>query len=392
MCDGDSSSSEVDKDGNHTEQGPSIRDIGNRSGSVSVLTRILFFLFEETVPKHAQHKRLDADSNALFDETLQDRIFNMQMKVRAVYGEFIGTFCFFLLVFAAIANAYESGWDKASTSIAVGLAAGLQLVALILCFSGISGANFNPVVSLTLWATRKQSMRICIYYMIAQLLASIAAVGAMAACYTSPAGGLFDALAVTPRDDASAVNVFFSELFSTFILVYVIFTVAFEESEAPDAIARIKKDPRTMRFCDSNGLILYSSSSSSRGGFAPFAIGFAVLALAFFGGASGASMNPARMFGPAVISGKWDMFHVYLLGEITGALLAGGSVVYGQNLPLRRPQAEQRCGPDDRSCKRIDTRCCSGMGVADVDGARLPIVCNSGAGDTSMAIDDHTSL
>ncbi|XP_029801561.1 aquaporin-8, partial [Suricata suricatta] len=65
-------------------------------------------------------------------------------------------------------------------------------------------------------------------------------------------------------------------------------------------------------------------NEKTRGPLAPFSIGFAVTADILAGGAvSGACMNPARAFGPAVMASHWDFHWVYWLGPLLGSLLVG---------------------------------------------------------------------
>jgi len=76
---------------------------------------------------------------------------------------------------------------------------------------------------------------------------------------------------------------------------------------------------------NSYGLTLYSTSPQTKTGFAPFAIGFTVGFLTLIGGTvSGGAFNPARVFAPALFSGKWTHQWVYWLGDLSGAACAAG--------------------------------------------------------------------
>jgi MIP family channel proteins len=156
----------------------------------------------------------------------------------------------------------------------------------------ISGGQFNPAVSLALLATGKMPARDALMYVVTQLVAAtlasfllVALFGkdAVAAGTPAPGGGL------------SALEAMVMELVLTFILLFVIFGVAVDK-RGPNVLA---------------GLL----------------IGLTVTLDILFGGPyTGASMNPARSFGPALASGKWVDHWVYWVGPLVGGVLA--AVVY----------------------------------------------------------------
>ena len=68
-------------------------------------------------------------------------------------------------------------------------------------------------------------------------------------------------------------------------------------------------------------------NEKTRGPLAPFSIGFSVTVGILAGSAvSGACMNPARAFGPAVVASHWDFHWVYWLGPLVGSLLVGALI------------------------------------------------------------------
>ena len=71
-------------------------------------------------------------------------------------------------------------------------------------------------------------------------------------------------------------------------------------------------------------LTIYTTSGNTKAGFAPVAIGFTLGFLGLIGGSvSGGAFNPARAFGPAILSNNWNNHWIYWLGDFVGAGLAG---------------------------------------------------------------------
>lgn len=257
------------------------------------------------------------------DDTVAGKQGRRKVMWRAIYGEFVGTVMFFTPIFGCLANSIRNDWDPSFTNMTAALVSGLNLVMAIMCFSNISGAVFNPAISFSLWITKKLSNRKFIFYCIVQLLASIFAMFLIFCTFPRP-HEVYKVCTVRPGPDTDSGRVFMTEFVATFILTYTAFTIAFEEADM-----QRKSTMSVQAIHDSDGLTLYSSAPTSKSGFAPFAIGFVVFSLSMFGGSSGISMNPARMFGPAIFSGHWESFYIYTLAEFAGAGAAGLIVVYG---------------------------------------------------------------
>jgi aquaporin NIP len=193
----------------------------------------------------------------------------------------------FALVFAGcgaiVANAEYGG---ALGAVGVSLAFGLVVMAMVYATGHLSGAHINPAVTLAFTVTRHFPAREAVVYVAAQLAGAIAAALALAAVWTGKPAALG---ATVPTVAAGSALVY--ELILTAILMFVIVAVA-TDTRAVGAAAAI-------------------------------AIGGAVGLDALFGGpVTGASMNPARSLGPALVAGEWTAFWVYVVGPLTGATLA----------------------------------------------------------------------
>lgn len=202
-------------------------------------------------------------------------------------AEFIGTFA---LVFAgpgaAVVNAYTNG---GVTPVGVGLSFGLVVGAMIYAIGHISGAHINPAVTLAFTVTRHFPRRDVLPYMLTQLAGAAAASLVTKGLY----GNTAHLGATLPSHGAGQACVL--EIVLTFFLMFIIMAVATDVRAQGEAAA--------------------------------IAIGgYVALAATFAGPIAGASMNPARSFGPALVSNDWTAWWVYWVGPIAGAL--AGALAY----------------------------------------------------------------
>lgn len=192
-------------------------------------------------------------------------------------------------------NAFNVGIDMAAW-VAIALAFGLAVIAMIYCFGHISGTHINPSVSIALWATKRFPTQDMIAYVIAQCAG--ASLGSLAVVGVWGARAIPTGLAATGMfDGVSYGQAILCEGIGTFILMLTIM------GSAVDA--------------------------RCRGGFAGLAIGLVVVAdIIVFGNITGAAINPARAFGPYLIDSllggpiSWSQYPIYLIGPIGGAVLA----------------------------------------------------------------------
>ena len=203
----------------------------------------------------------------------------MSGSVQALIAEAIGTFLFFFI--AAGAALVVTG-DPAAALLVVALAHGVVLAVLVSSLGAVSGGHFNPAVTLGLWIAGKIDVGRGLAYMVAQLLGGAAAGFALAYFFGSVAGAV-PALG-QGVDVAEGIAL---EAIMTSVLLFAVFGTAV--------------DPRGPRI---GGL----------------AIGLAVAVDILFGGSlTGAAMNPARWFGPAVAAGAFDNWYVWWIGPFLGA-------------------------------------------------------------------------
>jgi aquaporin NIP len=197
----------------------------------------------------------------------------------------------FALVFAGCgAIVADASYDGVLGAVGVGLTFGLIIMVMIYATGHLSGAHINPAVTVAFTLTRHFPAREAVAYVAAQLVGAVA--------------GALLLLGVWPDEPASlgatvpsvgAGSAFVYEMFLTAILMFVIMAVA-TDTRAVGAAAAI-------------------------------AIGGTVGLDALFGGpVTGASMNPARSFGPALVSGEWTDFWLYVAGPLAGATL--GALAY----------------------------------------------------------------
>lgn len=202
-------------------------------------------------------------------------------------AEFIGMFAFVFVGSGAIMTARMS--QSPAGLLEVALAHGLTMAVMVSATMRISG-HINPAVTLGLLVTRRIEPMMAALYIVAQILGAIAAAYALKATFpeavfaATRGGGQAIAL------DVTGAQAFLLEAIATFFLVFVVFGTVVD-----------------LRGPKIGGL----------------AIGFVIAAdILVIGPLTGASMNPARSFGPAVASGVYEAQLLYWFAPITGGLVA----------------------------------------------------------------------
>lgn len=196
--------------------------------------------------------------------------------------EFIGTFFLVLSI----------GLSVTGNSPMAPLAIGATLMVMVYMGGHISGAQYNPAVSLALLLRGKLSAADFVPYIITQLLGATAAAGAVFAIV----GKTF---APAPGETVTALEALHVEILYTFALALVVLNVA-------------------------------TAPATKGNSFYGLAIGFTIVGAAFAGGpVSGGAFNPAVGIGPTIIhalvgGGTWSHLWIYIVGPLVGGLVAAG--------------------------------------------------------------------
>lgn len=215
----------------------------------------------------------------------------MSASNKALLAEFAGLFCFTFIGAGAICTTALTHGEPGLVGIA--LAHGLMMAINIAGLGQFSGGHFNPAVTIALWSTGRCGTTQAVRYVAAQLAGSALAAFALRQAFPAEVLGAGAYLGATlPGGAVTAGQAAWIEFILTFILVTAVFNVAV--------------------------------SSGGARNLAPFAIGLTIgVDILAAGPLTGASMNPARSFGPQLITGNWQDAWIYYVGPILGGLAAG---------------------------------------------------------------------
>ena len=195
--------------------------------------------------------------------------------------EFIGTFALILIGGAAVVQSTETGL------VGIAFAHGFTVMIMIYAFGSISGAHINPAVTIGVFFVRGIRLKEALSYIFIQLLGAICGAYVLAIFFGSTDINMG---ATHPSESVSFISAFVIELVLTFFLV---------------------------------NSVLHCAVDNKAGKFAGLAIGSTLFVCILAGGPlTGASLNPARSFGPMVMSGDFRFIILYFLGPIGGAILA----------------------------------------------------------------------
>lgn len=213
-------------------------------------------------------------------------------QTREIIAEFIGTFALIFIGGGAVTIHLLTNGGVGL--VGIGLAHALVIMAMVYSLAGISGAHFNPAVTIAMMINKRIEAIKGIAYIITQLLG--ASVAALLLKLIFPVANPEQLFGFPTQIDPTVGII--TEAILTFFLVFVVYGVAINKKAAPNIFG--------------------------------IAIGGVILFDIMMGGnITGAAMNPARAFGPAIASGLIGSQMIYWVGPIIGAILAS---VVGENL------------------------------------------------------------
>ena len=215
---------------------------------------------------------------------------------RAYLAEAIATYgLVFFGPLSVILSIASFGEELTTISVLfISLAHGGIIALMVYAFGHVSGAHINPAVTIPMMVTRKIGVADGVGYIISQLIGAIAAAATLKAILPELGAKVNFATQGGPSDiiNGSVSSGFLIEALLTFFLVTVIFMTAVHKRASP--------------------------------GWHGFTIGGMVFLIHLIAvPLTGASVNPARTFGPALISGFWEFHWLYWAAPILGGIIAG---------------------------------------------------------------------
>jgi aquaporin Z len=217
----------------------------------------------------------------------------MYSKPQKLIAEFIGTFA--LIFFGAgsiCADQFLHGAGGLGL-LGIALAHGLAIALMVSALGHISGGHFNPAVTIGFWVTKRHNTVDTLLYWAAQLAGAAAAAFLLRAVVPEETWRAVSLGTPELARDFSRLSGMILEAVTTFFLVLVVFATAVDEKGTFRSIAG-------------------------------FGIGLTItLGIMVAGPFTGAALNPAREFGPALAANHWANWGVYWVGPLAGGFIAG---------------------------------------------------------------------
>jgi len=214
--------------------------------------------------------------------------------LRALVVEFVCTTIFVFFAIGGAVDAQRFGSANFAANIVVALAQGFGLIIAVSAAASTSGGHLNPAVTLGAFISGCISWYKALLYVFVQLAGGITAAGLLRAVLPSEHRELLGA--TTLGSGISLGRAFLFETILTFTLVFVVLSTTVCPGKRNGAVGRLAALP----------------------------IGFTLAAALLISWPyTGTSLNPARSFGPSLISGNWDAHWIYWVAPLLGGLLAG---------------------------------------------------------------------
>lgn len=236
---------------------------------------------------------LSAESLGFTEEDLGLKTF------RAALAELIGTLLFVFVGAGSVVTVVGvlglSPAEDAGALVAIAVAHGLAIATMVAATAKISGGHINPAVTFAAVVTGRMKLAVGLIYVAAQLIGAVLGALLIDLVVVDSVAGSLGAHGLNDAALEGAGAGMVVEIILTFVLVFTVFATAMDPKRASS--------------------------------WAPMAIGLAILIDHFVGvPLTGASMNPARSFGPALVANEWDDHWVYWVGPLIGG--AGAGLIY----------------------------------------------------------------
>jgi MIP family channel proteins len=214
----------------------------------------------------------------------------------AILGEVVGTFLLIFLGCGSVIAFTERAGNGDPDLLAIALAWGFAVLAVVYAFGHVSGAHVNPSVTIGLAVTRKFPWSAVPFYLVAQFVGAILASLALWAVFGADGKAAPLSLGATaPGDGFTVGGAFLAEVLITFILLIVVMATATDDRAESPAVG--------------------------------LGVGLTIAAgILVAGPVSGASFNPARSLAPMLVSGTFPAWGAYVAGPLIGAVL--GALLY----------------------------------------------------------------
>lgn len=207
-------------------------------------------------------------------------------NLKAYVAELLGTFTLTFIGGLAVTVAAAEGL------VIPALGHGLILIVIAFVYGGISGAHVNPAITISLLVGNKIKVVDAVIYIVAQVIGAL--LGAILINSILPGAGAGQAVGSLTASNLTGAGIL--EFFFTFLLATTVWQTA---------------------------------AHGRAGNLAPIAIGLTLAGCILAGGAySGASLNPARSLGPAIIGGDLSYIPVYIIAQILGGMVAAALSAY----------------------------------------------------------------
>lgn len=242
----------------------------------------------------------------------------MKTLGQQLMAEFLGTFA---LVFIGAGSVVVAG--AVAGVLGVALAHGLVLAVMVSALGHISGAHFNPAVTVGVWVAGKVETVRALLYAVVQFAAAAAGAGLLRLALPPSIWGdsNLGSTAISRTFGITTGKAILIEGVLTFFLVLTVFAVAVDDRGVFKSVAGLPI-----------GLVL-------------------VFDILMGGPLTGASMNPARSFGPALVTWTWTDQWIYFIGPLTGAVIAASvywlAFLRGREVSVPRTETPIGGGPEE---------------------------------------------